>query len=105
VLDGLLGRLGGRERVTRVLSGAVAIGVVVWIVTEAAFYIAVVGWGANGSFSGWMGWAQVLTRVAYDVWLGALALLLLIWLAPRVGGPRPAANDRNGHRDTDLPSD
>jgi hypothetical protein len=104
VLDRLLNRLGGRSRVIGVLTAAVVIGVVAWIVTETAFYIAIVGFGGNGSFSGWMGWAQVLSRVAHDVWLGA-AMLLLLWLAPRLAGSASPPIDRDGHRDIDPPAD
>jgi hypothetical protein len=103
----VLERLGGRERVIGVLAAAVVIGVGVWIVTETAFYLAIFGFGGDGGFrsDSWMGWAQILSRIAYDVWLGALALLLLLWLVTRLAGAPSLTNERNGHRDTDLPSD
>ena len=101
----MLDRVGGRERVIGVLAAAVVIGIVVWVVTETAFYIAIFGFEESGRVDGtWIQWAQILSRLAYDVWLGALALLLLLWLLARLGGSPSRTNDRNGHRDTDLPS-
>ena len=88
-----------------VLTTAVVIGVVLWIVIEAAFYIAIFGFGDGGFASTWVKWANVLSRVAYDVWLGALALLLLLWLVPRVAVSASPTTDRNGHRDTDPPTE
>ena len=102
----MLDRLGGRERVIGVLAAAVVIGVVVWIVTETAFYLAIFGFGGDGGFrsDSWTGWAQILSRIAYDVWLGALALLLLLWLLTRMAGSSSAPDEHPGHPDTDPPS-
>lgn len=89
----VLDRLGGREKVIRLLSAAVICGVVAWIVSESAFwiYIYVFSQTTSPSATNWVTWAQVFSRVAYDVWLGALALLLLIWLTERLrdtAGPK-----------------
>jgi hypothetical protein len=101
----VLDRLGGRDRVIGVLAAAVVIGVVVWIVTETAFYIAIFGFEGNGRVDGtWIQWAQILSRLAYDVWLGALALLLLLWLSIRLGGERSIPNEHSGDGHTDHPS-
>lgn len=85
-----------------ILTAAVVIGVLTWIVTETAFYIAIFGFGDGGFASAWIKWAQVLSRAAFDVWLGALALLFLLWLVPRLAGSASPPTDRNGRRDTDL---
>jgi hypothetical protein len=104
MLDRLLDRLGGRDRVIGVLTAAVVIGIVAWIVTETAFYIAIFGFGDGGFASTWIRWAQVLSRAAYDVWLGALALLLLLWLVSSLAGSSSPPNDVAQHRDSDFPS-
>jgi hypothetical protein len=105
MLDGLLLRLGGRSRVIGALTAAAVIGVVVWIVAEAVLYVAVFGSANNGTFSGsWITWTQVVSRLANDVWLGALALLLLLWLVSSLAGSSSPPSDIADDRDTDLPS-
>ena len=105
MLDRWLDRLGGRDKVIRLLTGVVVIGIPVWIVAEAVLYIAIFGFGGNGGFtSSWIKWAQILSRVANDVWLGALALLLLLWLVSSLAGSSSSHSDVAGDRDTDLPS-
>lgn len=106
MLDRLLDRLGGRDRIISLLTTVVVIGLGVWIVAEAVLYIAVFGFANNGAFSGsWITWTQVVSRLANDVWLGALALLLLLWLVSSLKGSTSPPTGRNGHRDTDLPAD
>lgn len=88
----MLDRLGGRENVIRCLTVTVVIGILVWIVTEAASYVAIFGIVQRTlpSFTNWFAWTQIVSRVAYDVWLGSLALVLLLWLIERLAGsPSP----------------
>ena len=88
------------------LTAVVVIGIGVWIVAEAVLYIAVFGLANDGGYSGsWITWTQVVSRLANDVWLGALALLLLLWLVSSLNGSTSPPTDRKGHRDTDLPED
>ena len=106
MLDRLLGRLGGRDRVISLLTAVVVIGLGVWIVAEAVLYIAVFGFANDGAFSGsWITWTQVVSRLANDVWLGALALMLLLWLVSSLNGSSSPPADRIGHRDTDPLAD
>lgn len=72
----MLDRLGGRENVIRFLTATVVVGIGVWIVTEAVFFLFLFLFGLGRtivpSFTNWLAWAEVLSRVAHDVWLGAL---------------------------------
>lgn len=75
-------RLGGRARVIRFLTAAVVIGVGVWIVSQAFLYIIV--FRSDQGFGGSVRWLQIVNLVSYAVWLGALALMLLLWLRERL---------------------
>jgi hypothetical protein len=105
MLDRLLDRLGGRDRIISLLTAVVIIGLGVWIVAEAVLYIAVFGSANNGASGSWVTWTQIVSRLANDVWLGALALLLLLWLVSSLKGSTSPPTGRNGHRDTDLSAD
>lgn len=99
----MLNRLGGRKRVIHFLTVVVIVGVVVWIVGDAIFFAYL--FGGNHNFSpglgNWQTWVQILGRVGYDAWLGALALLLLIWLTERlaVGALPPTGRDQEQRTD------
>lgn len=86
-----LDRFGGREKVIRFLTRSVVIGIGVWVVTDALNFIVAFGLVRNTvlSATNWITWTQVVSRVAYDVWLGALTLLLLIWLSERLSSAQP----------------
>jgi hypothetical protein len=105
MLDRLLDRVGGRDRIISLLTAVVVIGVGVWIVAEAVLYIGVFGFGDGGGFTvGWTKWAQIVSRLANDVWLGALALLLLLWLVSTLTGSSSLPSVGADERDADLPS-
>ena len=105
MLDRLLDRAEGRDRIISLLTAAVVIGVGVWIVAEAVLYIAVFGLANDGAFSGsWITWTQVVSRLANDIWLGALALLLLLWLVSTLKGSSSLPSGVADGRDADLPS-
>ena len=84
-------RFGGRDQVIRILSVAVVTGIAVWIVTDAVLYVVVAGIVRSfvPGWTSWISWFQVGSHVAYDVWLGSLALLLLIWLSERLSNSPP----------------
>jgi hypothetical protein len=104
MLDRLLDRAGGRDRIIRLLTAVVVIGVGVWIVAEAVLYIGVFGFGDGSGFTvGWIKWAQIVSRLANDVWLGALALLLLLWLVSTLNASSPLPSGRADDRDADPP--
>ena len=104
MLDRMLDRLGGRSRTIGLLTGVVVIGIGVWIVAEAVLYIGVFGFGDGGGFTvGWIKWAQIVSRLANDVWLGALALLLLVWLVGTLRGSSSLPSRSADEPDTDLP--
>jgi hypothetical protein len=99
----VLDRLGGRDRVIASLAATVVVGIGVWILTEAAFYLAIFGYGGNDPLSTWTRWAQIVSRVAFVVWLGALALLFLLWLLTQLRASSTTSTDHDGPgRDTDL---
>ena len=102
----VLDRLGGRERVIRFLTATVVIGIIVWIVTETAFYIFILG-PANTApnITNMFRWAQILSRIAFDLWLGALALLLLLWLLEGLLGSAPSPQERDPGQGTDPTPD
>ena len=106
MLDRLLDRVGGRDRIISLLTAVVVIGVGVWIVAEAVLYIGVFGFGDDGGFTvGWIKWAQIVSRLANDVWLGALALLLLLWLVSTLDRARHRSRaSAADERDADLPA-
>jgi hypothetical protein len=79
----MLDRLGGRDMVIRVLTAAVVIGVGVWVVSQAVLYFLVLR-SDQGFSGGWVRWLQILNQVSYAVWLGPLALMLLLWLRERL---------------------
>ena len=81
----VLDRLGGRDVVIRVLTAAVVFGVGVWVVSQALLYVVV--FRSNPGIEGWVRWLQILNLVSYAVWLGALALTLLLWLRERLLPP------------------
>lgn len=84
----VLDRLGGREKVIGILTASVVIGICVWIVSQVALYLFIYSQSLPSLGSeGWVKWAQILSQVSYAVWLGALALLLLLWLRERLAGP------------------
>jgi len=59
MLDRMLERVGGRDRIISLLTAVVVIGVGVWIVAEAVLYIGVFGSGDGGGFTvGWIKWAR-----------------------------------------------
>ena len=94
MLDRLLDRVGGRDRMISLLTAVVA---------EAVLYIGVFGFGDGGGFTvGWTKWAQIVSRLANDVWLGALALLLLLWLASTLNGSSSLSSVGADERDADL---
>ena len=104
MLDRLLDRLGGRDRIISLLTAVVVIGLGVWIVAEAVLYIAVFGFANNGGFTvRWITWAQIVSRLANDVWLGALALLLLLWLVSTLEG-LDLASRASAATDTETPT-
>ena len=80
--------MGGRERVIRFLTTAAIIGIGVWIITQVVSLISFFGIirTVSQSFANWIAWVQILSQLAYDVWVGALALLLLLWLTERLAG-------------------
>jgi hypothetical protein len=83
----VLDRLGGREKVIGILTASVVIGICVWIVSQIALYLFIYSGSLPSlSIEGWVKWAQILSQVSYAVWLGALALLLLLWLRDRLVG-------------------
>ena len=104
MLDPLLDR-GGRDRILSLLTAVVVTGVGVWIVAEVVLYIGAFGFGDGGGFTvGWIKWAQIVSRLANDVWLGALALLLLLWLVSTLTGSSSLPSVGADERDADLPS-
>lgn len=90
-MDALLTRLGGRSKVIRILTWAVLVGVVVWIASDAVYFVAFFGIirSTAPNLTNWLTWVQILNRISYDVWLGSLALLLLIWLTERLSSKTP----------------
>ena len=74
-----------RRRVVRILAAAVIAGVVVYVVTEVVSWVAFFGFkNISPNPGSWLGWTQGISRIAYDVWVGALALLILMWVWARL---------------------
>jgi hypothetical protein len=91
---GRLVRGARRERfgLVRVLGIVVVVGVIVWVVAGIGYGTLFVGLDlfGNGPQSRWWAWIQAADTISYHAWVGALAVLLLLWLWQRFG------NESNG---------
>ncbi len=95
-----------RERfgLVRVLGVVVVVGVIVWVVAGVGYGSLIVGVDltGRGPQSRWWVWFQTADTVSYHVWVGALAVLVMLWLWQRFGSDaggataprRPDAADR-----------
>ncbi len=103
---GMLVRGARRERLRliRVLGVVVVVGVAVWVVTGVGYGMLLAGLdlAGNGTQSRWWLWVQVAETISYHVWVGALAVLLLLWLwrrlahDPGASAPRPQGEGDRG---------
>lgn len=108
---GRLVRGARRERfgLIRVLGVVVVVGVIVWVVAGVGYGSSIAGLyrSGNGPQSRWWLWFQVADTISYHVWVGALAVLLVLWLWQRFGSDagsataprRPDAADRGSGPD------
>ena len=108
---GRLVRGARRERfgLVRLLGIVVVVGVIVWVVAGIGYGTLFVGLDlfGNGPQSRWWARIQAADTIAYHAWVGALALLLLLWLWQRLGDHpggataprRPDAADRGSGPD------
>jgi hypothetical protein len=108
---GRLVRGARRERfgLIRVLGIVVVVGVIVWVVAGVGYGTLFVGFDliGNGPQSRWWPWIQAADTIAWHVWVGALAVLLVLWIWQRFGSDaggataprRPDAADRGSGPD------
>ena len=93
----------------RMLGIVVTVGVIVWVVAGVGYGSSIAGLyrSGNGPASRWWLWFQVADTISYHVWVGALAVLLVLWLWQRFGSDtggataprRPDAADRGSGPD------
>jgi predicted anti-sigma-YlaC factor YlaD len=98
-------RAARRERyaLAPVLTAVAVVAAVVWMVTGTAYGLLIVGFAQSSFFeSQWFQWIQAADSVAYHVMLGALTVLVALWLRKRLGAdpgvsaPRPPASGDRG---------
>jgi hypothetical protein len=70
----------------RILVVLVIVGVSVWVVAGVGYGTVIVSLyrDGGGPQNRWWVWIQVAETISYHVWVGALAVLLLLWLRQRV---------------------